>query len=380
MLMYLDVVGSCNLKCPSCPVGNSENRNSKKIMTLELLGKIVKKAKSEGVTAIYLFNWTEPLIHPKIGEFIRMIESAGMRCGISSNLNLSKNLEACIRGNPTFFRISLSGFTQDAYALGHVGGDIEIVKENMVRLAELKRQLNAKTDVEVYFHRYLDNIDDEDRMRQFSRNLGFRFSSEFALMMPLEKCLAIVDGSPSITERDRSIMDRLALFPTKELIGIAQRHKNLGCGLRDGMLTLDCEGNVILCCTVFDQMQHSVGKYLEMPLSVIQHKKNVEPQCTSICGRCTEYGLHVLSQYPNQGAFYQYAFDRAMKFHAQRLNPSIRFAGQQEADGAFDEEAYLAANADVRAAVRNGTFQSGFQHYMQYGKYENRPGAPRKTV
>ena len=56
MLMYLDVVGSCNLKCPSCPVGNSENRNSKKIMTLELLGKIVKKAKSEGVTAIYLFN------------------------------------------------------------------------------------------------------------------------------------------------------------------------------------------------------------------------------------------------------------------------------------------------------------------------------------
>lgn len=170
------------------------------------------------------------------------------------------------------------------------------------------------------------------------------------------------------------------MFPTKELIGIAQRHKNLGCGLRDGMLTLDCEGNVILCCTVFDQMQHSVRKYLEMPLSVIQHKKNVEPQCTSICGRCTEYGLHVLSQYPNQGAFYQYAFDRAMKFHAQRLNPSIRFAGQQEADGAFDEEAYLAANADVRAAVRNGTFQSGFQHYMQYGKYENRPGAPRKTV
>ncbi len=29
MNMYIDIVGACNLSCPSCPMGNSENLNFK---------------------------------------------------------------------------------------------------------------------------------------------------------------------------------------------------------------------------------------------------------------------------------------------------------------------------------------------------------------
>ena len=38
----------------------------------------------------------------------------------------------------------------------------------------------------------------------------------------------------------------------------------------------------------------------------------------------------------------------------------------------FDEAAYLAANPDVAAAVENGEFQSGLQHYLLFGQTENR--------
>lgn len=40
----------------------------------------------------------------------------------------------------------------------------------------------------------------------------------------------------------------------------------------------------------------------------------------------------------------------------------------------FDEETYLACNPDVRNAVTAGQFLSGFDHFMKFGRHENRRG------
>lgn len=40
--------------------------------------------------------------------------------------------------------------------------------------------------------------------------------------------------------------------------------------------------------------------------------------------------------------------------------------------GSFNETAYLAANADVAAAVRAGTFVDGYEHYLLFGQFEGR--------
>ncbi|MBC7741824.1 MAG: hypothetical protein H7061_06490 [Bdellovibrionaceae bacterium] len=41
-------------------------------------------------------------------------------------------------------------------------------------------------------------------------------------------------------------------------------------------------------------------------------------------------------------------------------------------NGSFNEEGYLRCNADVRRAVRNGSYRSGRDHYNQWGYRENR--------
>jgi hypothetical protein len=38
----------------------------------------------------------------------------------------------------------------------------------------------------------------------------------------------------------------------------------------------------------------------------------------------------------------------------------------------FDEARYLALHGDVAAAVKAGLFESGLQHYQQYGRHEGR--------
>jgi hypothetical protein len=61
----LDIVGTCNLRCPSCPNGNApELRSRSGIMAPRLLEAILDKALGECEPALVsLFNWTEPLLH-----------------------------------------------------------------------------------------------------------------------------------------------------------------------------------------------------------------------------------------------------------------------------------------------------------------------------
>jgi hypothetical protein len=48
-------------------------------------------------------------------------------------------------------------------------------------------------------------------------------------------------------------------------------------------------------------------------------------------------------------------------------------ARQQKPPIEYDEKSYLEANADVNAAVLNNVFESGFHHWIAYGRAGNRP-------
>lgn len=46
----------------------------------------------------------------------------------------------------------------------------------------------------------------------------------------------------------------------------------------------------------------------------------------------------------------------------------------------FDEDLYLAVNDDVRMAVANGGFKSGYEHWLMYGKEEEALGKRPKHL
>lgn len=385
MNMYIDIVGACNLSCPSCPMGNSENVNFKKAMQVDMFRKIVEKARSEGVETIFLYNWTEPLIHPRIGEFVEIINAAGLQSGISSNLNLAKNMETAMLANPWFFRISLSGFYQQTYEKGHVGGDIEVVKANMIKLHELKQLHGLNTRIEVYYHRYLDNMEEEGLMREFSQRLGFEFSTGYSVMMPLEKTLALIERDPSVTDTDRDTLQRLALPPYDDLVNLVRQYPQQACSLKDDWLVLDCNGNTILCCSIFNQTEYQVGKYLDMPLAQLTRLKSTQPNCIDMCNRCANNGLHIYSAQSNRGPLESHAVNRITDFQRRTAmgfpveSDRLGRSGEVSAEN-FDEAQYLHMNEDVRNAIFTGAFTSGYQHYVLFGRLEGRLGAGQLSV
>lgn len=160
-----------------------------------------------------------------------------------------------MRANPHLFSDFTVRIFTEAYSINHVSRDIVKAKENMIYLSELKEKLRSKTQIQVYYHKYLDNIDGMKKMKDLSEKLGFQFSSDFAGMMPLEKSLAYVEGDLSLTESDVKVIERLAIPPVPEVLEIAKCYirkfyGNLCCPAKS-MFVLDSEGHVFHCVVRF---------------------------------------------------------------------------------------------------------------------------------
>jgi len=297
---YIDIVGACNLRCPSCAVGNTQDiKNPQGIMSPETLEQILEKATHECiVNAVSLLNWTEPLLHPKLPEMIRVVKKYGLKCCLSSNLNKIKRMEEMLAENPFSLRISLSGFKQESYGVTHRGGDIEVVKANMRRLSELKLKTKSGTHIEVAFLRYLSNLEDELQMKQFSEQLGFKFTPMWALLTPLEKVLAKADekGYGSILDADKFVIDNLAL-PLGEALEAARGLNNSCCELQEKVIALDIMGRVQLCCGVYDGNRFSLANFLEKSIDEIQALRFAH----STCVVCMKHGVHDYFAYKTPG-------------------------------------------------------------------------------
>jgi len=293
----IDIVGACNLRCPSCPQGNVRDyRLPHGFMAPELMERIVEKAQAEcRKIQISLYNWAEPLLHPQLAELVSIIQDAGIPCHLSSNLNILPNAETIMATNPASFRISNSGFSQEVYGRTHKGGNIERVKKHMMELAEAKKHNNATTDIYVYYHRYLHNLKEERLMRKFATDLGFYFHAVWALFFPLEKILAYAGEDVSdfpITEEDRALISSLAL-PLPVALTASRKYGSRPCPLREDAISLDYQGNFTLCCGVFDARKYTLGNYMDMPLEEIQSLR----QSHSMCRCCMHHGCHIYMTY-----------------------------------------------------------------------------------
>lgn len=293
MHFNIDVLGGCNLRCPSCPQGNVKGyRLPSGQMDPKLLTDVVSKARSEcEVMGIELFNWTEPLLHSKLPELIRIVNAGQISCHLSSNLNVLREADEVLAANPYSFRISCSGFTQEVYGYTHRGGDIKRVKKNMILLAEAKRRQKATTRLHVLYHRYKHNLRDEPPLRAFANSLGIEFQPVWAFMMPLEKVLAFIEENPGEagwTEEDSQLVSKLALG-LREAFQTAEKYKDQRCFLQDSKIAMDFQANVQLCCAVYDASKFTIANFLTTPLEEIQRRKYAH----EMCARCAKHGAQV---------------------------------------------------------------------------------------
>jgi len=279
----IDVVGGCNLACPSCPNGTEARKNRPGgLMPPERLGRILEKLAHElaprGPELVNLYSWGEPLLHPQIGELVRLVKAAGYRCGLSSNLNDASHLESALRAGPDHLKVSVSGFTPGPYAAWHVRGDVYRLRGNLHLLRSALDRTGARTRVTVAYLLHRHNAGaDFIRMQDLAAELGLGFEAHFPFLMPADRMLASLEGRA--TAEDQRVVDQLVIPPRRDQALVAPSAQlGRGCTLRERDLDLNPDGSVELCCGVFS-LPPVARDYLETPLAEIQRRRDSHPFC-----------------------------------------------------------------------------------------------------
>lgn len=294
----IDIMGTCNLRCPTCPVGNSRNAvRPKGAMPLDLFKEIVRKILKEstaGKPEVWLFNWGEPLLHPDLPEFIEILHNHSLRCQLSSNLNIEKGLKDAIRAEPDVLKVSISGFQQANYSKTHSGGSIHLLKSNLYMLRYYLDTFKATTKVWVGHHIYRSTFHQAEQVKSLCNELGFEYQSIQAFYQPLEKILEIVNKKGNL-END-PILNDLLIHPKQNIAHIqAHRTGDYDCELRFNQTVINSDGSLALCCGVYESENMLGAHFLEMSQHEIDMLKYNHP----FCKKCRSAGLdYSVSQLP----------------------------------------------------------------------------------
>jgi pyruvate-formate lyase-activating enzyme len=283
----IEVAGTCNLRCPSCAVGNTAVAGPPKaLMTMDLFASILRKirieqaAQNRSAICLDLYNWGEPLLNPALPAMITHAKREGFKVGISTNLNHGVALDDTVRSGPSYIRVSLSGFSQAIYARTHKGGNIELVKANLRRLRALIDRSAVDTIVQVGYISYRHNGGEElERMAALCHRLDFTFSRDVAALMPLEKLLTAIETG--VVPAD--IEGLLAVEP-RRMADLSRpfRAEFPDCSLRRARMTINADGSVPLCCAVWSREYDVAPNYLEIQESDIQAARYAH----HLCDRC----------------------------------------------------------------------------------------------
>jgi MoaA/NifB/PqqE/SkfB family radical SAM enzyme len=301
----VEVAGLCNLRCPSCPNGNTELAGRPKgFMDPTLFEKVIQKIAldSKGKTvALSLYNWGEPILSPHLPKLIEISNRYGFPPHISSNFVRVKSLEEVIKARPASLRISLSGFYQENYAKTHTGGNILEVKANAYKLRILMDSLGIQIPVHFFFHEYVHNMnEDREKIMELAKELGFDFVSTRAFYTPVEKVLSYLHGDATSSEIE--LINRLLVRP-EEIRDIAKKYRKESpdCRLRSASMVIDYDGTVPLCCASFSRDYYISNSFLETSHADLQKSKYKNP----LCGPCMANGIdmgYLFYHYPEMTA------------------------------------------------------------------------------
>ncbi|MBI5920056.1 MAG: hypothetical protein HY847_00245 [Betaproteobacteria bacterium] len=298
----IDVVGSCNLKCPSCVHGTPDNSMPTGLMSLDTFKKVIDKIKTDAplVTHVGLYNWGEPFLHPELHHIVDHLHRNDIAVAISSNLSFrfADRLDRVIKANPEYLKVSVSGYFSKAYNNTHTGGDVNLVKSNMYRLRYLIDRYSADTLVDVNYHLYKDNNGiNLTKMRELCTELGFVLSTVNALVMPLEKVLKHCEGRP---DPDTVRLSENLLVSIDEGISAASMFKSSRCSFMDNQVNINFDLTVPICCTVAERQGNIVEEnFLASTPRSIEEKKAQ----ASICMKCMAYGLPEYNMGYNRAAW-----------------------------------------------------------------------------
>jgi MoaA/NifB/PqqE/SkfB family radical SAM enzyme len=285
----IDISGSCNLHCISCPRGNFSEHRKPGFMKPEVYEKLISKIlRDDPYTGlISLYNWGEPLLNKDLPEIIGLTNQYGLLSAISSNLSLDTDFSEVIKAKPTWFRVSNSGWGKN-YEITHTGAKWSVFYDNLFKLRDWCHEFHPDMIIEVFFHIYKHNRDDYVLMKELCEDLGFTIRYRHAALAPLDNIEKIMDGKPVSLEAEQT--RSLQVLSVEEVLDLATAPEELNrpCYYEDH-LWINWDLQVANCMEWYKPDLNLVDKdFLSATINELIDARNNN----LFCKRCKQRGIH----------------------------------------------------------------------------------------
>ncbi len=146
--LHLEPTSNCNLRCVMCPQSMGAT-GPNGYMEMGLYRQIVEEA-GQFVREINLFFRGEPLLHPNIGEMVRIARAAGIAVHINTNATLlrGKMIERLLDSGLDKLTISFDAGEKELYEQMRRGATFEKTLENTLHFLKAKA---ARRTIRPYF-------------------------------------------------------------------------------------------------------------------------------------------------------------------------------------------------------------------------------------
>jgi MoaA/NifB/PqqE/SkfB family radical SAM enzyme len=135
----------CNLRCPACPTGLRLGLRPANAIDQHMYESLIDEI-GDYLFEMQMFNWGEPLLHKQTPALIKYAKMKKIKVSLSSNLSMKLSdeyIDALVTSGLDELIVSLDGATQEVYEKYRRGGDISLVRDNMLRIQKAKKTLRS---------------------------------------------------------------------------------------------------------------------------------------------------------------------------------------------------------------------------------------------
>jgi MoaA/NifB/PqqE/SkfB family radical SAM enzyme len=237
------------------------------MLTMELFDSLMDEL-GEYLFLILFYNYGEPLLNRSLPKMIRRASGLDIETECHSNLSLPLSdayVEEILTSGLTHLYGSIDGFTQPIYEIHRVGGNVDLVKQNLRKLAAARQKLGAGTVIHYNFLVFSFNEHEAPEAAKFSKDLGIEFHARDAF-------IHIPSWLPSYRRNERPFIVAEEIAPPPEfsyrqdgqilswspLPEIDESKAASRCGWHYGYSVVQPRGELAPCCAVAKE-KHDFG-------------------------------------------------------------------------------------------------------------------------
>jgi MoaA/NifB/PqqE/SkfB family radical SAM enzyme len=294
--ILMDITEVCNLACVHCPHPSFKNsaHYAGRFLDVELNEKMIDEVKHYGKGSTQYIRYAsngEPLVHPQGYD---MIESAVKYSGVYVTLTTNgtimneKRTQRLLDAGVHMIDISIDAYREETYKAIRVNGDLNVTRDNVLRLLKWVKESKSQTKVVVSFVEQPNNADEVSDFEKFWYDAGI----DRVVIRRMHSCSGAL--GELATQRREIQLDKPrkpCLYPWERIVVNAK-----------GELAF-CPSDWVHGSTIQDYRDTSINEVWQSDFykALRQAHLNNEYSRHSFCGNCPDWAS---TRWPHEGLSY----------------------------------------------------------------------------